>query len=88
MMKADLLQGKMMEVKGADHRLAKKVVQEDVGCQKVMKADFLQGKMMEVKGADYRLAKKVVQEGVGCLEVMMVLMHEMAEILETVRMAE
>ena len=51
-------------------------------------ADLLQGKMMEVKGADYRLAKKVVQEGVGCLEVMVALRHEMAEILETVRMAE
>ena len=41
--------------------MEKKVIQEDVGCQKVMKADLLQGKMMEVKGADYRLAKKVVQ---------------------------
>jgi len=43
--------------------------------------------MIEVKRADHRLAKKVVQEVVGCLKVMMVLMHEMAEIFENVRMA-
>ena len=66
----DLRQRKMMEVKGADHRLARRVIQEVDSCQKVLMAVMHemarkakkvemadQTKLMEVKGADHHLTK-------------------------------
>ena len=58
--------------------MARKVVQEDVDCQRVTMSD--QKKRLEVKGADHRSAKTMVQEGVGCQKVMMV--ERMAEKVE------
>ena len=67
--------------------MAKKVIQENVGRQKVVIGDLRQRKMTEVKGADHRLVRRVFQEVDSCPKVVMVGMHEMAGILEKVMMA-
>lgn len=70
---AGLRQRKVMEVKGADHRLAKRVVQEvaeiletvrmaekEEMAVKVEMVDWRQTNMMEAKASDHHLAKRAV----------------------------